>query len=382
MPLTRRKFLLGSLPLTLVGCTTHDAFRIAQGVAGGGSIEDVVVSRAQSKARSWVTNPQSLVNDIKRVDSFLTHISSAWGGDDSVKPSPKEYVKYTDGYTSRALVDFETGIVRVESQNKQLLKQSIIKTLLTPANPEKVDLFSDQEVVLGDEPFLFNQIVDQDHKPIRWAWRADRYAAYLLNQGVHTRQIKMPDGSQKSVSYVEFPLLQQHKLTRQHKYASYVERYAAKYQLAPALVYAIIETESNFNPYAVSWVPAYGLMQIVPTTAGRDAFEEVHGYAGTPSASYLFNIENNIRMGCAYLHILQTRYLVKVRNPVSKEYCVIAAYNGGAGNVLRSFSSQREEAFNIINRSSSEHVWSSLRTKMPVESQGYLVKVASAKKRY
>ncbi|WP_197468011.1 murein transglycosylase domain-containing protein [Neptuniibacter marinus] len=374
--------MLGSFPLTLVGCTTHDAFRIAQSVAGGRSLEDIAVSRAQSKARSWVTSPQSLVNDIKRVDSFLTHISSAWGGDDSVKPSPKEYVKYTDGYTSRALVNFETGIVRVESQNKQHLKQLIINTLLTPANPEKVDLFSDQEVVLGDEPFLFNQIVDQDNKPIRWAWRAGRYAAYLLNQGVHTRQIKISDGSQQSVSYVEFPLLQQHKRTRQYKYASYVERYAAKYQLAPALVYAIIETESNFNPYAVSWVPAYGLMQIVPTTAGRDAFEEIHGYAGTPSAPYLFNIENNIRMGCAYLHILKNRYLAKVRHPISKEYCVIAAYNGGAGNVLRSFSSQREEAFRVINTASSDNVWSILGKKMPKESQRYLVKVTEAKKRY
>ncbi|MEM5535987.1 murein transglycosylase domain-containing protein [Neptuniibacter pectenicola] len=380
--LTRRQFLMGSLPLSLVGCTTHDAFRIAQSVARGSSIEDVVVSRAQSKATGWVTNPASLVNDVKRVERFLTSVSSAWGGDESIKPSPKAYVKYTDGYASRAVVDFETGVVRVESQHKQHLKQSIINTLLTPSNPEGVDLFSDQEVPFGDEPFLFNQIVDQDSKPIRWAWRAGRYASYLLSKGTKTRQISMPDGQKKRVSYVEFPLVQQHSLTRQHKYAVYVERYAAAYKLSPALVYAIIETESNFNPYAVSWVPAYGLMQIVPTTAGRDAFELIHGYAGTPSASYLFNIENNIRMGCAYLHILQTRYLAKVRNAVSKEYCIIAAYNGGAGNVLRSFSSQRDKAFNIINRSSSDEVWSTLRTKMPVESQGYLVKVTSAKKRY
>ena len=380
--LTRRRFLLGALPLTLAGCTTHEAFRIAQSVARGGSLEDVVISKAQSKASGWVTNPKSLIADVKRVESFLTNVTSVWGGNDTVKASPKEYVKYTDGYTSRASINFETGVVRVETQKKGHLTQSIVNTLLTPSNPELVDLFSDQEVVLGEEPFLFNQIVDRDSKPIRWAWRAERYASYLVKTRIQQRQIKISGGTDKQVSYVEFPLITQHSLTRKHKYASFVERFSAQYRLNPALVYAIIETESNFNPYAVSWVPAYGLMQIVPTTAGRDAFDFIHGYPGTPSSAYLFNVENNIRMGCVYLHILNTRYLSNIQNPKSKEYCIIAAYNGGAGNVLRSFSSRTKDAFNAINRASPRDVWSVLRRKMPKESQAYLVKVTNAKNRY
>jgi len=140
--------------------------------------------------------------------------------------------------------------------------------------------------------------------------------------------------------------------------------------------------ESDFNPYAVSWVPAYGLMQIVPTTAGRDAFEKIHGRKGTPSRDYLFNVENNIRMGTAYLNILQTRYLVGVKNRTSREYCVIAAYNGGAGNVLRSFSNERTQALAMINRSSPQAVYQRLRTKMPKESQHYLQKVTRAKSNY
>lgn len=87
-------------------------------------------------------------------------------------------------------------------------------------------------------------------------------------------------------------------------------------------------------------------------------------------------------MGCAYLYMLNTRYLAKVRNTRSKEYCVIAAYNGGAGNVLRSFSSSNEEAFKKINRLSPEQVWAVLRRKMPSESRSYLVKVVEAKKKY
>ena len=380
--ITRRKFIIGTLPLTLSACTTHDAFRIAQSVARGNSIEGAVASQAKSKATGWVTNPQSLVNDVKRIDRFLSRVTSSWGDKESVRATPKEYVKYSDGYLSRARINFDTGVVTVESLEPSRLKQLIVNTLLTPFNPELVDLFSDKSIPLGEVPFLYNQLHDNEGKAVRWEWRADRFASYLLEKHIRSRSIIDASGNTQTLSYVEFPLLPNHSLKRKHKYSAYVERFAMQYGLAPALVYAIIETESNFNPYAVSWVPAYGLMQIVPMTAGRDAFEFIHGYQGTPSSAYLFNIENNIRMGCVYLHILNTRYLVNIKNPLSKEYSVIAAYNGGAGNVLRSFSPHKNEAIKLINNSSPEQVWAVLRRNMPKESQSYLVKVTRAKPKY
>lgn len=380
--ISRRHFLISSLPLTVSACTTHDAFRIAESVARGSSLESAVVSRAQSKATGWTTNPKSLINDVKKIEQFLARVASNWGNEESVKASPKEYVKYSDSYTSRARINFETGVVRVESLDRFLLHRSIVKTLLMPFNPEKVDLFSDREVPMGDVPFLFNQLNDHEGKPVRWEWRAERFARYLIDYKKQSRTIRDASGKGKKLVYVDIPLIKKHTSKRKYQYSAYVEQFSIQYRLDPALVYAIIKTESNFNPYAVSWVPAYGLMQIVPTTAGRDAFEFIHGYPGTPSSEYLFNIENNIRMGCVYLHILNTRYLVDIRDSQSKEYCVVAAYNGGAGNVLRCFSSRKSDALKQINRSSPKQVWTALRQKMPQESQSYLVKVMDAQKKY
>ena len=49
------------------------------------------------------------------------------------------------------------------------------------------------------------------------------------------------------------------------KYSEFVEYYADKYELDPLLVYAIIRTESGFDPAAHSNADAIGLMQITET---------------------------------------------------------------------------------------------------------------------
>jgi membrane-bound lytic murein transglycosylase C len=62
---------------------------------------------------------------------------------------------------------------------------------------------------------------------------------------------------------------------------------------------------------------------------------------------------------------------------------VITAYNGGAGSVLRVFSSDRTRAVGIINGMQPGDVYQTLTTKHPAaESRRYLVKVNTAQKSY
>jgi membrane-bound lytic murein transglycosylase C len=166
-------------------------------------------------------------------------------------------------------------------------------------------------------------------------------------------------------------------------YASIVKEQANRFGINSALVFALIETESHFNPYATSAIPAYGLMQVVPRSAGRDAWKFLHKSKGQPTKNYLFNPRNNIEMGSAYMHILQQRYLVKVKNPKNRELCAIAAYNTGSGNVLRSFHRKRSVAFSKINALTPDALYNHLRKKLPYkETRDYIKKVTLAKKRY
>ena len=108
-----------------------------------------------------------------------------WG--DEKTASRTEYVKYTNNYRTRVFVDFEQGKIHVETLDRPDLRQAIIVTLLTPHDPDSVDLFSDRDIVLGEEPMLYRQVLDQDNHPIRWGWRAERFADHLISHNLEQR---------------------------------------------------------------------------------------------------------------------------------------------------------------------------------------------------
>ena len=95
-----------------------------------------------------------------------------------------------------------------------------------------------------------------------------------------------------------------------------IHKKAQKYDVDPALVAAVVETESRFHPTARSSVGAQGLMQLMPRTGH---------WLG---AKNLYDPEQNVDAGVRYLKYLQDRFNGNLKN-------AIAAYNGGEGNVQR-----------------------------------------------
>ena len=90
--------------------------------------------------------------------------------------------------------------------------------------------------------------------------------------------------------------------------------------LSPALAYAVMKAESNFEESAVSSAGAVGLMQLRPSTAQFIA--ERSGIPFFPER--LTDGEYNTRLGCAYLAYLLERF---------EEETALAAYNAGEGTV-------------------------------------------------
>ncbi len=156
-----------------------------------------------------------------------------------------------------------------------------------------------------------------------------------------------------------------------------VERYAAQFKLPKELVYAIMHTESGFNPTLISHRNAHGLMQIVPTTAGNEVNSWL-GRKGQPSRAELLEPHTNILYGTTYLHLLLTRHLRNINDKTSREYCAIAAYNIGSSNMLKVFGKDWPTAFKAINALTPQEVKQALLAKLPAkETQVFLTRVLS-----
>lgn len=366
----------------LSGCASSDYNAIVR--AGMSKNPSAVFEGiARHKSTYYMQHPKQLQSDIKFLTAYIKNISKSWGKGNVLIPQKKEYVKYLQNYKSRALIDFTKGTVKVETLgDKKSLKQSIVTTLLLPDDPRSVDLFGAKNVKLGGIPYLYGEVKDDMGKNIRYQWRAKRYADILLRRNYKTTTIKR-NGKSVKMRYVEFPMVHDHANIRVAKFKPLVKKYARKYNISENLVYAIIKTESDFNQFAVSSSGAYGLMQIMPKTAGRDAYLHVKGKRLTPSKTYLFNAKNNIELGVAYLNILNKEYLAGIYNPVSREYCVISAYNTGSGNVLKVFNKDKSRAKRTINKLAPNAVYTKLRHNLPyAQTRNYLKKVVVAKKEF
>ena len=104
--------------------------------------------------------------------------------------------------------------------------------------------------------------------------------------------------------------------TNRKKIEEMIREVSARYRVDPALVRAVIQTESNWNTSAVSRKGALGLMQLVPGTAQQ---------LGVNNA---FDPKQNLDGGVRYLHTLLERYNGDLDR-------TLAAYNAGPGAVDR-----------------------------------------------
>lgn len=107
------------------------------------------------------------------------------------------------------------------------------------------------------------------------------------------------------------------------KYTDLIDEACAKKGLDRALVYAVVRTESGFDPNAVSSVGARGLMQLMP-----DAFEWVQmrrGVADALDQDLLFDPAVNIDYGTDMLKLLEQEF--------SSQDNILCAYHAGWGSV-------------------------------------------------
>ena len=293
----------------------------------------------------------------------------------------KKLTNYSKDLHTKSLVDFENNqiIISKISAKKRVTKEELLKELNHTLNLTTKQAY--QQNILEQN---INYVIP-DSKYIKKA-KLDK--GRLLHTGAQEPALNSEDislskkGDVYKLTY-KFPKNSTYR--RSFDYLPQAKSNATRFNLKANLLLAIMHSESSFNPLARSHIPAFGLMQIVPHSAGIDSYKFLYKKRRLLSASYLYNTKNNIEIGSAYFHILYYKYLSSIKDPQSRLYCAIAGYNTGAGNVAWAFTHNKnvKKAAQIINKMSAQKVYRHLQKNLKYdEPKHYLKRVNERSIRY
>lgn len=303
---------------------------------------------------------------MKSWEAYKRDIEDKW--EQYYVSTKKEWVDYGPQKDIRSKVDFEKGILIIEtivnegdrvSENKVEEKiKGQLKRILSKKD-------------LGEQAILQNQVSDSKGKVV-----TQESIKKFVEDEVVLRIKKAPapyyskDGTKRRKFSVQVKMVPEHIRIRAEKYLPIVRKNASRFNLNPQLVLAIIHTESYFNPLAVSSCDAIGIMQIIPKYAGIEVFKKIFKDEKEPSREYLFNPKNNIVVGCAYLNLLHFEHFRDVNEKVKNRYVTICGYNAGPTSIRNRVLKKYP-----VSQMSASQLYNVLRKKTPKETQQYIERV-------
>ena len=159
----KRSLLLLPAALLLASCSSGPTKNIssvansgtARGIAqiaASGNPEAAARALLKRKKLAYLRDPMQLANDLKKVQSDFRllmdvlrgNAGKQWGKKEARLPDRTHYVKYTQGYLSRAVVDFDRGEITVE----------LLDMRGAVHNPRLIDAANDLAVTVDDDVLL------------------------------------------------------------------------------------------------------------------------------------------------------------------------------------------------------------------------------------
>ena len=198
------------------------------------------------------------------------------------------------------------------------------------------------------------------------------------NLTIKKQKFKAQNGKNKIKYTLQVSMQSDHILTRAERFKKSVLAQSKRFKIDPAIALAIMHTESSFNPKARSPIPAYGLMQLVPKSGARDAYNYVYKKDKLLSDTYLYVPKNNIELGCAFIAKIRHDYFKNIKDEKSAYFCTISAYNTGIGNVAKTLTGKTklDAAAREANSMNPDKLFNTLKSNLPyAETRKYLQKV-------
>eukprot|EP01022_Parablepharisma_sp_SALTPOND_P030588 TRINITY_DN76746_c0_g1_i1.p1 TRINITY_DN76746_c0_g1~~TRINITY_DN76746_c0_g1_i1.p1 ORF type:complete len:515 (-),score=71.76 TRINITY_DN76746_c0_g1_i1:307-1740(-) len=343
-------------------------------------------------AKNIVDSNLKYYHDIAQAaqEYYQGFLAKKWGEGNVKLSTNKVFTQYGDDFSSRESFDFENGKVTLEilSEKGSDISPEEFSKKLDEARGESIDEASKKDPVANITTKYM-----KEKKLIDTTKNSDKFLEEIVpkkqitKDDIKTKEITTKDGEKKKLSFVEVPMVPNHLKKLADRFDDDVQKQAKRFNVDPSHVFATIHTESYFNPMARSYVPAYGLMQIVPTTGGVDAYMALKGEKKILSPEYLYNPQNNIELGTQYIELIQSRYLKGVESKEKLFYCSSISYNAGIGNLYRALTgkkSAKTSAIKRINELEPQELYDLLRSskRLTHEARSYIKKMSERKKLY
>lgn len=275
-----------------------------------------------------------------------------------LQTSKKVWVDYSDERDAVSQVDFENGKVVIEAVVPTTAPdpKEAAKAIIVKKSQETV-----QKQAPDGKPVMEGMLPPESEKAIIEA---------KVEPVVEQKQVLGKDGIERVKVRVELALVPDHIKRRAERYARTVEDHAQKNGMEPALVMAVMHTESAFNPMARSPVPAFGLMQLVPRFAAKEAYMQIYGVEKVLPPEYLYDPRNNIELGTTYLARLEQVYFKEIQDAIKRRYLAICAYNWGPTSIRKKILNRVK-----IDGLKAEELFRMLQKRVPNETKDYLQRV-------
>ena len=226
--------------------------------------------------------------------------------------SVKQWVDYSKKGDAYSSVDFEKGKMTVEALVP-------LEEVEGPDKDKKLRAAAEKKLA-EQAKIALPELKDQVRTPQGAPVTEKNVRAFVAPKiKIDPKPVVAEDGKPRVRVTAEADLVPEHLRVRAERHKAKVTEVARKYGLDPALLYAVIHTESFFNPRARSEAPAYGLMQLMQKSGAREAWQYLHKEEKLLSAEELYDPDTNILLGGTYLHMLQSRHFGKVKSPDSDD---------------------------------------------------------------
>ncbi len=357
--------VLCAAPLLALGQARPDDFKMPDDLTA-----DFDKEVANFQAEMNLEQRAFLEESDREYQAFVKEVEGLWGNFvPSTRPTWSSYSADDRGHGE---VDFDTGTVKVEVlldgtgpvQKKEVEQkvQEQLGAMMSARNPAKRNPLS--------------EIVDRgDGKPLQEADVPKVVKEKVEKAKLETRTV-VANGKKRTVVTVELKMVPNHLTKAAKPYKQLVQEASKQFSVDEALILAVMQRESFFNPLAKSGAPAYGLMQLVPKSGANDAWRHVHGKARVVPAEELYRPEVNVELGSAYLHLMQTAEFGAMKDPAARDLAAIAAYNCGPGNTKKALAAISGDRKVLPKDASAAKVREALLAKTPDETKEYVKKVS------